>query len=158
MIPNIENYEGYEDDEEDEEQGFDFELETEPSFTYAMKIPDDEIAESHFIGKVDDIEAKEQAIRKILNTERYEHEIYSWDFGIETQDLYGMDIPFVMSEIKVRITDAITADDRFESVDNFVVKQTDKHTIHCTFTVTSAEKEKIESEYDFDTTGGETDV
>lgn len=155
MIPNIENYEGYEDDEE---QGFDFELETEPSFTYAMKIPDDEITESRFIGKVDGIEAKEQAIRKILNTERYEYEIYSWNFAIETQDLYGMDIPFVMSEIKVRITDAITADDRFESVDNFVVKQIDKHTIYCTFKVISAENEEIESEYYFDVTGGETDV
>lgn len=155
MIPSMENYEAYEDGEE---QDFDFELETEPSFTYAMKIPDDEISESRFIGKVDDIEAKEQAIRKILSTERYEHEIYSWDYGIETQDLYGMNIPFVMSEIKVRITDAITADDRFESVDNFVVRQIDKHTIHCTFTVTSADNEEIESEYDFDTTGGETDV
>lgn len=155
MIPNMENYEAYEDAEE---QDIDFELETEPSFTYAMKIPDDEISESRFIGKVDDIEAKEQAIRKILSTERYEHEIYSWDYGIETQDLYGMDIPFVMSEIKIRITDAITADDRFESVDNFVVKQIDKHTIHCTFTVTSADNEEIESEYDFNTTGGETDV
>lgn len=158
MIPNIENYEGYEDDEEDDGQEFDFELETEPSFTYAMKIPDDETTESRFVGKVDDIEAMKQAITKILNTERYEYEIYPWDYGIETIDLYGMDIPYVMSEIKVRITDAITADDRFESVDNFVVKQVDKHTIHCTFTVTTADDEEIESEYDFDTKGGETDV
>lgn len=154
MIPN---YEGYEDDE-DNEQDFDFELETEPSFTYAMKISDDETTESRFVGKVDDTEAMKQAITKILNTERYEYEIYPWDYGIETKDLYGMDIPYVMSEIKVRIADAITADDRFESVDNFVVKQIDKHTIHCTFTVTSAENEEIESEYGFDTTGGETDV
>lgn len=154
MIPNMENYEGYEDDEEDDEQEFDFELETEPSFTYAMKIPDDETTESRFVGKVDDIAAKEQAIRKILNTERYEFEIYPWDFGIETIDLYGMDIPYVMSEIKVRITDAITADDRFETVDNFVAKQVDKQTIHCTFTVTTADDEEIESEYDFDIKGG----
>lgn len=158
MIPGIENYEGYEDSEEDDEQEFDFELETEPSFTYAMKIPDNEIKESRFVGKVDDIEAKEQAIRKILSTERYEYEIYPWDFGIETKDLYGMDIPYVMSEIKVRITDAITADDRFESVDDFVVRQVDKHTIHCTFTVTTADDEEIESEYDLDPTGGEMDV
>lgn len=157
MIPNSENYENYEDDIEDDELESDFELEDEPSYTYAMKIPDDEVSESRFVGKVDDVEAKEQAIMKILNTERYEYEIYSWDYGIELKDLYGMDIPYVMSELKVRIVDAITADDRFESVDNFTVKQVDKHTIHCTFTVTTTDGEEIESEYDYNT-GGETDV
>lgn len=148
MIPNNENYEN---DYEEEEN--DFELETEPSFTYAMKISDDEVSENRFIGKVDDVDAMQQAITKILNTERYEYEIYSWDFGIETKDLYGMDIPYVMSEIKGRITDAVTADDRFESVDDFEVEQTDKHTVHCIFTVTTADGEKIESEYNYDTGG-----
>lgn len=153
MIPNFENYEDYEDDELES----DFELETEPSYTYAMQIPADEVRECRFVGKVDDVEAKQQAILKIVNTERYEYEIYSWDYGIELKDLYGMPIPYVMSEIKERITDAITADDRFESVDDFDVEQADRHTIHCTFTVTTADGEEIGSEYDFDT-GGEADV
>lgn len=148
MIPNNENYEN---DYEEEEN--DFELETEPSLTYAMKISDDEVSESRFMGKVDDVDAMQQAITKILNTERYEYEIYSWDFGIETKDLYGMDIPYVMSEIKGRITDAVTADDRFESVDDFEVEQTDKRTVHCIFTVTTADGEKIRSEYNYDTGG-----
>lgn len=154
MIPNSEDYE---DDYEDEELESDFEVETEPSYTYAMKIPDDEVSESSFVGKVDDVEAMQQAIMKILNTERYEHEMYSWDFGIETKDLYGMDALYVMSEIKTRITDAITADDRFESVDNFQVERTGKKTIHCIFTVTTADGEEIESEYDYEE-GGENDV
>lgn len=148
MIPNSEDYENY--DEEDDELESDFEVETEQSYTYAMKIPDDETSESSFVGKVDDVEAKEQAIMKILNTERYEHEIYSWDYGIEIKDLFGMDIPFVMSEIKTRIEDAILQDDRFESVDNFEVEQTGKKTIHCTFTVTTADGEEIQSEYDYE--------
>ena len=152
MIPSIENY------EDEDEQEMDFDLKSEPSFTYAMKIPGDEVTESRFIGKVDDVNAMQQAIMKILSTERYENEIYSWNFGIETRDLYGMDVLFVMSEIKTRIGDAITADDRFESVDDFVVEKVGKCIVHCTFTVTTTDGEKIESEYDFDTTGCETDV
>ena len=152
MIPSIENY------EDEDKQEMDFDLKSEPSFTYAMKIPGDEVTESRFIGKVDDVNAMQQAIMKILSTERYENEIYSWNFGIETRDLYGMDVLFVMSEIKTRIGDAITADDRFESVDDFVVEKVGKCIVHCTFTVTTTDGEKIESEYDFDTTGGETDV
>ena len=152
MIPSIEN------SEDADEQEMDFDLKSEPSFTYAMKIPGDEVTESRFIGKVDDVNAMQQAIMKILSTERYENEIYSWNFGIETRDLYGMDVLFVMSEIKTRIGDAITADDRFESVDDFVVEKVGKCIVHCTFTVTTTDGEKIESEYDFDTTGGETDV
>ena len=152
MIPSIENY------EDEDEREMDFDLKSEPSFTYAMKIPGDEVTESRFIGKVDDVNAMQQAIMKILSTERYENEIYSWNFGIETRDLYGMDVLFVMSEIKTRIGDAITADDRFESVDDFVVEKVGKCIVHCTFTVTTTDGEKIESEYDFDTTGGETDV
>ena len=159
MIPNIPNSEDYTEnfEDEDEELESDFEVEIEPSYTYAMKVPDDEVGESTFIGKIDDVEAKQQAIMKVLNTERYEHEIYSWDYGIETRDLFGMDIDYVMSEIKARITDAVLQDDRFESVDDFEVQQVSKKSIHCTFTVTTADGEKINSEYDYEE-GGEEDV
>ena len=42
MIPSIENY------EDEDEQEMDFDLKSEPSFTYAMKIPGDEVTESRF--------------------------------------------------------------------------------------------------------------
>lgn len=77
----------YEDD--DEEQDTDFELERDPSLTYAMQIGTVDKEPSIFVGKVDGTEADRQAILKILNTERYENEIYSWNYGIETQDLRG---------------------------------------------------------------------
>ncbi len=141
MIPNNEGYEYH--DDEDEELGSDFELESEPSFTYAMQISDDETRENRFVGKTDDIDAMKQAILKILNTERYENEIYSWDYGIELKDLFGMDIAYVMSEVQTRIIDAITADGRFGSVDDLEVEQTGKHTIHATFTVTTSEGYQI---------------
>ena len=73
MLPNNENY----DDELDEELDPDFYIETEPSLTYAMQLTDEENKEDKFVGKVDETSAIEQAILKLINTERYEYEIYS---------------------------------------------------------------------------------
>ena len=79
MIPSNENYEDLWEDDLDP----DFEAETEPSLTYAMKISNEISEDSIFVGRADDVKAIEQAIIKIINTERYEYEIYSWDYGIE---------------------------------------------------------------------------
>lgn len=125
MIPKNENY----DDGQDDGGELDFILETEPSLTYAMKVNPDETKDSIFVGRVDDTEAVRQAVMKILNTERYENEIYSWDYGIELQDLFGMSMAYVMSEIKLRIEDALLADDRIASVGGFEVERTGKRTI-----------------------------
>ena len=40
-------------------------------------------------GQTDGREAIKQAIFKILSTERYQHEIYSWNYGVELADLWG---------------------------------------------------------------------
>lgn len=128
LIPNNNDF-----DDENDGLDTDFDLENEPSLTYAMNLD-----KMTFIGKVDDVEAIQQAILKIINTERYEHAIYSWDYGIELADLRGQSIPYVMSEIKQRIIDALTADDRIESVEDFEVTKLDKRTLLVKFkTVTS---------------------
>lgn len=139
MIPNN-NY----DEELDEEQETDFDIEKEPSLTYAMRITDRVDKDNKFLGKVDEGEALKQAILKIIHTERYEHEIYSWDYGIELQDLIGEQIPYVMSEIKRRIEDALTADERIDAVEDFTVEQIEKRTLHITFTVITTEGERLE--------------
>ena len=146
MIPKNENY----DDGQDDGGELDFILETEPSLTYAMKVNPDETKDSIFVGRVDDTEAVRQAVMKILNTERNENEIYSWDYGIELQDLFGMSMAYVMSEIKLRIEDALLADDRIASVGGFEVERTGKRTIHCSFTVTTVQGEEIEEETEID--------
>ena len=140
MIPNNNNY----DEELDEEQETDFDIEKEPSLTYAMRITDRVDKDNIFLGKVDEEEALRQAILKIIHTERYEHEIYSWDYGIELQDLIGEQIPYVMSEIKRRIEEALTADERIDSVEDFTVEQIEKRALYITFTVITTEGEKIE--------------
>ena len=46
---------------------------------------------------MDETEAVRQAAIKILNTERYENEIYSWNYGIELKDL----IKYVIKEFGI---------------------------------------------------------
>jgi hypothetical protein len=70
-------------------------------------------------GYAEDLEALEQAIYLILSTERYEYIIYSWDYGIELIDLYGKPMPYVMSELPRRVTEALMRDDRVEKVTDF---------------------------------------
>ena len=85
-------------------------------------------------GYVDDLEAVIQAIYLILNTERYQHIIYSWDYGVELVDLFGKPIPYVMSELPRRIEDALTQDDRISEVIDFEFEH-HKNKLHTTFTV-----------------------
>lgn len=80
-----------------------------------MKIADEQVA-----GTFDDkLTAVRQAAYKILNTERYKHVIYSWNYGAELQDLFGKPIPYVLSEIPRRITEALVQDDRINAVTDY---------------------------------------
>lgn len=85
-----------------------------PNKTYRMNIEAEKIS-----GNTDEIEAIKQAIYKILNTERYQYLIYSDDYGIELQDLFGEPLPYVYPELERRITDALVWDDRILSVTDF---------------------------------------
>lgn len=107
----------------------DFEIEEETSHTYKLDLDNSTIA-----GYVDGLEAMKQAIYLILNIERYEYLIYSWNYGIELKDLYGQPMPFVLPELKRRITEALVQDSRILGVDNFSF-ETNKGKVHVTFTV-----------------------
>ena len=91
--------------------------------------------EKFISGYVDELKAMHQVIYKILNTERYQYIIYSWNYGIETLDLYGEPISYVCPEIERRIIEALTQDDRIESVDNFEFDYSEKGKLHVTFSV-----------------------
>lgn len=106
------------------------EFETMPSLNYKMNI-DDEI----IINKCDEIEAMKQVIYKILNTERYQYLIYSWNYGIELNDLFGEPVSYVVPELERRITEALLQDDRIESVTDFEFDTSKRGTVICTFTV-----------------------
>lgn len=104
----------------------------QPSFTYKLNAERNKV-----VGYVDAREAYKQAIYKILNTERYEYVIYSWNYGVELKDLIGMPIYYVIPELERRITEAIEQDDRTVSVGNFNFDTSKRGVVHVTFTATS---------------------
>lgn len=106
-----------------------FELEEQPTYTYKMNLDTGSIR-----GYTDKLDAMRQAIFKILQTERYQYIMYSWNYGIETLDLYGEPISYVCPELERRITEALTWDERIESVDNFEFDLPQKGVIHVSFT------------------------
>lgn len=89
-----------------------FQVETQPSFTYKLN-------GNRVSGYVDELDAYKQAVYKILNTERYEHVIYSWNYGVELKDLFGQHIAYVVPELERRIREALMQDDRTVSVTDF---------------------------------------
>ena len=106
------------------------EVETQPSKNYKMHVDYDNIS-----GFCDDLEAMKQVIFKILNTERYENIIYSWNYGVEFADLHGEPVTYVCPELQRRIEEALIQDDRILSVDDFEFDVSERHAVKATFTV-----------------------
>lgn len=121
MIPKVTN----------DDLAADFEVENQPSKTHKMNFEDESIR-----NHTDDLEAIKQAVYKILHTERYQYIIYSWNYGIELQDLFGMPLPYVYPELKRRITEALTWDERIEDVTDFSFNHK-RGEVSTTFTVHS---------------------
>lgn len=104
-----------------------------PTETYKIEVRT-EPEEDRIKGYTDDLEAIQQAIYLILNTERYEYPIYSWDYGVELVDLIGKPMPYVMSELPRRVKDALIQDDRIADVKDFTF-DINKKKLHTTFVV-----------------------
>lgn len=104
-----------------------------PSLTYILNIGEQTIQEM-----TDGLDAVRQAVQLILAAERYEYAIFSWDYGVELQDLFGKDRDYVFAELQRRITDALTQDDRITEVTDFDFncekgKITVKFTVHSSY-------------------------
>ena len=121
MIPSVQN-----------ELLIALDVETGPSKNYKMHIDHNIIN-----GCVDELEAVKQAVFKILNTERYRYPVYSWNYGIELDDLFGEPADYVCAELERRVREALTADDRIDSVDNFKFDVSKKKTVSVSFSVHS---------------------
>lgn len=89
---------------------------------------------NRIIGTIDDIEAMQQAIYLILQTERYESIIYNWYYGVEFDTLIGKSKELVTSELERRIREALTEDDRINSITDFEIEFTSDKAI-VSFTV-----------------------
>lgn len=107
----------------------DFEIKEYASKTYYL-----DIEKNRIVGKCDDVTALKQAIYMILNTERFEYLIYSWNYGVEFKELIGENETYVIPELERVIKEALLQDDRIIDVNNFEFK-TEKNSVMVTFTV-----------------------
>lgn len=100
-----------------------------PSKTFKLDMENKRI-----IDMVDGLEAVKQSVYCILNTERFEWLIYSWNYGSELKDLFGKSSGLVKAKIKKRIREALIQDDRISDVDSFFFDINERK-LHVTFTV-----------------------
>lgn len=86
-------------------------------------------------GQVENLVAMEQVVYKILNTERYGYNIYSWNYGVEFCELLGKPVYYVCAEIERVITEALLQDDRISSVTDFSFDTSTRNIVCVEFTV-----------------------
>lgn len=101
-----------------------------PSLSYKIKVNKEKIE-----NYIDGIESIKQAVYKILMTDRYKHEIYNYNYGIELNDLFGKPKEFVKSMLIGRIQDALSVDDRIKNTADFEFTDVDKTTLYVKFKV-----------------------
>lgn len=106
---------------------------TQPSKNYKMYYATHQVKGTH-----DGLSAMEQVVYKILNTQRYQYQIYSWNYGIELLDLFGQPLSYVCAELERRIAEALIQDDRIHSVDHFSYDISQKGVVVAFFTVHTA--------------------
>ena len=87
-------------------------------------------------GTIDQIQAVEQAVFLILNVERYQWLIFSWNYGVELHNLIGKDPEYYLPEIERRVREALLQDDRITAVQDFQF-EINKKQVLTTFTVVS---------------------
>lgn len=117
----------------------DFRVQRQPSRTYRLK-------NGRIQGYVDGLEAVKQSVYCILNTERFEYIIYSWNYGVELSRVYGNASGLICSKVKKRIREALMRDDRIRSVGDFSFSQSRgklsvRFTVSCDQGEFAAEKE-----------------
>ncbi len=108
----------------------DFQITEQPDQTYRMLSENTSVQ-----GTVGGKDAVNQAVFRILQTERYQYVIYPWWYGIETMDLYGEPAGWVCMELERRIAEALLVDDRITGVTDFKHDTGTKGVIHTAFTV-----------------------
>jgi phage baseplate assembly protein W len=107
----------------------DFKVIEQPSKTFRLVMNSGRI-----MGMVDGLESIRQSVYCILNTERFDWLIYSWNYGVELNRLFGKPLGLVKAKVKKRIKEALKQDDRIIEVDNFSFKESGK-SLSVTFTV-----------------------
>lgn len=106
-----------------------FTTDPEPYKTYKMNMESLTIE-----GLCDGKEALEQAVYKLIMTEKDFYLIYDENYGIKLVDLYGKDIAFVSALIKLRLEDCFKNDTRIKDIESLILKK-DKEKLILEFTI-----------------------
>lgn len=85
-----------------------------PSLTWSINKETNRIE-----GNTDRLSAVSQAADIIINTERFEWQIYKAFSGVRLNDLVGLESDFVAAELQRRIREALSMDDRIEGISNY---------------------------------------
>lgn len=101
-----------------------------PTLTYAVDWKNKRI-----VGNTDELEAMEQAVRLILETERYDWDIYSWNYGTELKRMLGKPLPVVQAILADKIADALLVDDRIMEIKDFDFERSGKDSLVVKFKV-----------------------
>ena len=83
------------------------------------------------------LDAIAQDVKFAISTERNMYPIMGPNFGVELLDLIGQDASYVQAQIKRRISDALSIDDRISSISTFKFSQTDPEVLHVSFIVST---------------------
>ena len=89
------------DDEEDNQS---------PTYTF-------KVANGRIRGMTDELDAMQQAVDKILKTERFVYQIYDEQYGNDLPELVGESINYAKSEAERMVVEALEADDRINNVE-----------------------------------------
>ena len=100
-----------------------------PSKTYRIDFQTGRIS-----GTVDCREAMVQAIRKILQTERFQYRIYSWTYGMEGSQLIGKSRETALANLKQQLESALLQDDRILSITDLNVTDSGRRFLTVSFT------------------------
>ena len=85
------------------------EIITYPNKTYKLN-------KTQIAGKVDELEAIQQAIYHILSIERYAYLIYDDNYGVELEQYIGQSFEFLESTIENTLKEALKQDDRILNI------------------------------------------
>ena len=123
----------------------DFTIVEQPTRTYRLRF--DGFPST---GMATGLEAMQQVVFLALQTERFRYAIYSWNYGVELERLFGEGMtPYLQAQIRRAIEEALLADDRITQVDEFMFERTGRESFTVTFTVHTTQGD-LSASYDFE--------
>lgn len=87
-------------------------------------------------GLVDELDSVKQAVRIMLSVPRFQHEIFSRNYGHDLQDLIGKPLDYVLGDVRRMIWEALLIDERIIDIDDFTIKKVGEN-LQVKFKVTS---------------------